>query len=407
MSIEDVARPTLRRVRIRNYKSIGQADVHLGPLTVLVGRNGAGKSNFLNALSFVTDALGTSLDFAIQTRGGIDAVRRHSTGHPRNFSIELELALPAYRSAVYGFEIAARQGSAFVVKEERLRLVKATTGEAQAHFRRAEGRLEDVSIQGPPPVAADRLYLVNAAGWPDFREVFDALLAMGFYNLSPEAMRELQSPDAGELLRPDGANVASVVGRLRESATLDRITGYLGAIVPGLTRVERSVLGPRETLRFWQKVEGSHDPWKFFATSMSDGTLRALGALVAVMQLVDTDKPVVLVGIEEPETALHPAAAGALIDALREAATHTQVVVTSHSPDLLDLVNPEEDALLVVGASEGTTSIAPVDETSRTAIRDHLLTVGELLRQDLLHLDPADLERQARQLSLFEAPVAA
>jgi predicted ATPase len=62
--------PFLRRVKIRNYKSIGKSDVELGRLNVLVGRNGSGKSNFLDALRFVVDGLQTSLDHAIKARGG-------------------------------------------------------------------------------------------------------------------------------------------------------------------------------------------------------------------------------------------------------------------------------------------------------------------------------------------------
>ena len=60
----------VRRVKLRNYKSIGRCDVELGPLTVLVGHNGSGKSNFLDALAFVSDSLRTSLDHALRERGG-------------------------------------------------------------------------------------------------------------------------------------------------------------------------------------------------------------------------------------------------------------------------------------------------------------------------------------------------
>lgn len=79
----------LREVRIRNFKSISRCAVAFRPVTLLVGRNGSGKSNFLDALRFVTEGLQTSLDFAIRQRGGIDYVRRRSTGHRRNFAIEL------------------------------------------------------------------------------------------------------------------------------------------------------------------------------------------------------------------------------------------------------------------------------------------------------------------------------
>jgi len=139
---------------------------------------------------------------------------------------------------------------------------------------------------------------------------------------------------------------------------------------------------------------------------MSDGTLRALGALVAVTQLTDGAQTVRLVGIEEPETALHPAAAGALMDALREATTHTQVLVTTHSADLLDQVDIDHDGLLVVVSADGITRIARADQTSLDVVRAHLYSAGELLRADQLAPDPKSLEEQ-EQMDLFSASTAA
>ena len=89
------------------------------------------------------------------------------------------------------------------------------------------------------------------------------------------------------------------------------------------------------------------------------------------------------------------------MDALREAAVHTQIIVTSHSPDFLDQVNPEEDELLVVESRDGTTVIADVDSSSLKVIKNHLYTPGELLRMDQLQPDEASIQRQLKQLSLF------
>jgi predicted ATPase len=399
---DDVFMP---RVRVRNYKSIGSCDVALGPFTVLVGRNGAGKSNFVDALRFLVDALETSLDHAFKTRGGIDDVRRRSTGHPRNLGIQADFALPDGLLASYGFEIAARSRGGFAVKQERLRIVNPATRAPVAHFGLRDGRVES-SAPHLPPVSPDRLFLVSAAGLPEFRPAWDALLSMGFYNLNPEAMKALQSPDAGELLHRDGANIASVVARLgaEREQTVDRIRRFLAQIVPGIGRFDRVQLGPRETLEFKQEVKGSEHPWKFYANSMSDGTLRALGALVAVSQPASPGRRARLVGIEEPEAALHPAAAGALMDALGEACRSTQLLVTTHSPDLLDQVDLSGQSLLVVIAEQGTTRIATVDGASQEAIRQHLYSAGELLRMDQLEPDPEDLARQGQGL-LFEDEV--
>lgn len=393
--------PFLGRVRIRNYKSIGKCDIELGALTILVGRNGSGKSNFFDALRFIVDGLQSSLDHAIKLRGGIDSVRRRSTGHPRNFAIELDMNLDQGKSATYGFEVAARPQGGFVVKEERLR-VKGQFGESLAHYAIKEATLIEQSLVSMPPAVSDRLYLVNAAGLPDFRGVYDALSSMGFYNLNPEAMRELKSPDSGELLHRDGGNIPSVIGRLAidKPEVLERVKLYLDKVMPGITEVNRVTLGPRESLEFRQRVAGSSHPWRFYATSMSDGTLRALGILIAATQLAGHKHPVSLVGIEEPETSLHPATTGTLIDAIREAAAHTQVLVTSHSPDLLDQIDPATDMLLSVISDNGDTRIAPLDAASRDAIRKHLYSPGELLRMDQLEPDRQNLEKQ-EQMTLF------
>lgn len=392
--------PFLRQVTLRNFKSIGKCALSLRPLTVLVGRNGSGKSNFLDALRFVADGLQTSLDHAIKSRGGIDDVRRRSAGHPRNFAIELEIALPDWQVARYGFEIAGRRDGGFAVKSERLRVCQGT-GRLLASYDRSESTVT-ASFDQMPPLAEDRLYLVNAAGLQDFRPTYDALASMGFYNLNPEAMKELQKPDAGELLHSDGSNIASVVARLGtdQEPALERIKDYLKTIVPDITGLERVALGPRETLQFRQRIEGSEYPWKFYASSMSDGTLRALGALVAVAQLAGRKRRVPLVGIEEPETALHPAAAGALVSALREVTEKTQVLLTSHSADLLDEIDLDHDSLIVVQAKGGTTELGPVDAASREAIRQHLYSPGELLRMDQLQPDPEDVRRQQQQQEL-------
>lgn len=392
----------LRRVKLLNYKSIGHCDIDLGALTILVGRNGSGKSNFLDALRFVGDGLQTSLDHALRDRGGIGQVRRRSAGPPRDFAIELELGIAPDRLARYGFEIGARNNGGFAVTRESLHICDPHHQNI-AYYQVTDGRLERSSEPTMPAVAEDRLYLVHASGLPAFRPVYDALLEMEFYNFYPEAMKDIWTPDTGEVLDRDGSNIASVVGRLAETnpRLMESVRSYLELVVPGLVGVERVALGPMETLEFRQKAEGSDEVWKFLASGMSDGTLRALGILVAVSQLADSRSPVRLVGIEEPEASLHPVASGVLIDALREAASNQQVLVTTHSPDLLDEYESSTDRLLVVQSREGETRIGALDPASRQVIRDHLYSAGELLRMDQLEPDRSDLERQ-KPLRMFE-----
>ncbi len=382
--------PTLiTRVVLKDFRSIARCDVRLRRLMFLVGPNGSGKSNFLDALRFVSDALNTSLDHALRDRGGIQEVRRRSGGHPNHFSISLHFRLPGGEAGEYSFRIGARPQGGYEVQCEECRLSRPIALCGESFYRVEAGKVSNTSLSTAPVASSDRLYLVNVSGLEEFRPVYNALTHMAFYNLNPDRIRDLQSPDAGEILRRDGSNLASVLGRLeRESPPLKaRVEEYLSKVVPGIRGFEAKPVGPKESIVFRQEVAGSKQPWHFFAANMSDGTLRALGILVALLQT--TDHPasayrVPLVGIEEPEIALHPAAAGVLRDSLRDACGKTQVLVTSHSPDLLDDPEIRNEEILPVVAEQGETRIAALDDAGKEAIRDRLYTPGELLRLDQL-----------------------
>ncbi len=379
----------INRVILKNYKSIAVCDVQLQPLTFLVGRNGSGKSNFLDALRFVADALNYSLEHAIRDRGGINDVRRRSRGHPNHFSIGLEFNLRNNLTGHYTFSIRSRPRGKYEVQTETCIFQKE-------YFKVDNGNVTASSVKVTPAAATDRLYLVNASGLPEFRPVYEAFSRMGFHNLNPDIIRDLQAPDPSGVLTRDGSNLTSILNQLSPSVKKD-IEEYLSSVVPGVRSVDVEKLGFKETLEFRQQVAGDKDPWRFLANNMSDGTLRVLGILVALFQGdQDAQKHVPLVGIEEPEIALHPAAAGVLLDALRDAAHKTQVIITSHSPDLLDNKDLDVDSILAVEAQDGNTIIARVDEASRSVVYDRLFTTGELLRLDQLQPDPISVEAAAK-----------
>lgn len=394
----------IHRVRLRNYKSIAACDVNLGPLSFLVGPNGAGKSNFVDALRLLSESLHTTLDHALRNqRGGVKEVRRRSSGHPTNFGIRVDFCLPGNgQEGHYAFRIGAAKDGGFQVQQEECRV-------GSSGFRVAAGKVIEPPGVVVPPAASDRLYLTNASGLPEFRPVFDALSAMRFYNINPDRLRQLQTPDKGDVLDRDGGNAASVIEKLekREPATLERIEDFLSKVVPGVEGVRTERMGHMESIEFRQRVMSAPHPWRFPALNMSDGTLRALGVLVALFQRSDTTESwggVPLVGIEEPEAALHPAAAGVLIDALFQASRTRQVVVTSHSPELLDDERLTSDHVVAVLGREGCTEIGAIDEAGRIALLNHLYTAGELLRLDQLQPGPAAAHHNS-QLRLFDEEV--
>lgn len=394
----------LKRVVLSNYKSIKVCSVPLGPLTFLVGPNGAGKSNFIDALRLTSESLNTSLEQALRDRGGINEVRRRSSGHPTHFGVRMDFQLSKDTAGMYAFRVGAKPKGGYEVQMEKCAVFGQGIGDDK-RFEVEGGVLKRSTFKVGPPAIADRLYLVAASGLPEFRPVFDALSHMGFYNLNPDVIRDLQQPDTGEVLRRDGGNLASVLNAMEKNHkhARDRVVAFLSKVVPGIEEVTVRHVGRKETLEFRQQVGTNKDTWRFMAENMSDGTLRALGVLTALFQSENGESGrVPFVGIEEPEVAVHPGAAGVLRDGLQMAAKTTQVAVTSHSPELLDDKDISDGAILAVVNRMGETIIGPLDAAGRSAIRDRLYTPGELLKLRQLEPDVAAAEAgTSNQMDLF------
>lgn len=383
----------LRRVKIRNYKSIKSCDVELGPFTILVGRNGSGKSNFLGALRLICAGLRAAEDWGFGTLGPWSGIADSYYDLP-TAGIAIEASFDGSEIS-YAVQLDVRALTGLAVSYERLIVVDVNGVASSYECRR--GRVVDSTVSFLPPGTEDCLYLRRAASIPEFRPAFDSFSNMGFYDIDTDIMRRTQGDHSGVILARDGSNFASVWNYIEHVAHggTSVIVERLRKVVPQFHAVRYQDFGPYKTLAFERHEPVDGEPRSFYAAGVSDGTLRALGILVAINQLANDGRPIRLVGIEEPEAALHPAAAGALMDALREAATHTQVLVTTHGADLLDRFDPEEDHLLAVEFRDGRTEIGPVNPASRAAIREHLYSAGELLRMDQLHPDRLDVERQA------------
>ena len=178
---------------------------------------------------------------------------------------------------------------------------------------------------------AAALALPVVGGEERFAPVLRALASLRVYSIDPGKIGEMQDPDSGASLRPDGSNAASVLQEIerRESGgTAERICEILKGIVPNTTRVQPKRHGNKLTLEFTQEW-GDDKRLTFEAFNMSDGTLRALGLLTAVHQ---SSAPS-LIAVEEPEATIHPGALGAILDLLRAASHKMQVVATTHSPE--------------------------------------------------------------------------
>ncbi|MCI0379368.1 MAG: AAA family ATPase [Gemmataceae bacterium] len=389
--------PVLQSLTLVRFRSFTKEIVRFDNPTFLVGQNGSGKSNLRDALDFLAEAMSTSLTSVMERRGGFGTLRNRISGK-KSFGMVVEirdLMNEQLSQVTYALKIAGKRRNGFEVQHERC-VVRNAHGVFS--FARKRHRFTS-NVEGlRPSLEPVSLGLPIVGGEATFAPVLRILSTLRTYAIEPAKLRELQDPDSGTSLRADGSNCASVLQEIRRIAPDDmtRIAELLATIVPSTTKVQPIKHGKKLTLEFTQDW-GQGKPLKFEAFSMSDGTLRALGLLTAVYQ---RPAPSILV-IEEPEATIHPGALGAVLDLLRHACKHMQVIVTTHSPEVLDAEWLRDEHLRIVCWQEGSTTVLPLGKGSRDALREHLMSASELLRSNALR--PGAVEADSTtEASLFE-----
>ena len=383
----------LRRLTLKRFRSLRSATVEFDNPTFLVGQNGAGKSNIVDALSLLADAMAAPFAAVMDTRGGIGAVGHRSTSRGRGADVGVRVdieGLSGVREAMYAFEVRPTQGYDYEVRREQC-LCVAEDG-TPSWFHRADKFRSNIKTHPAP--APNALALPLVAGDERFEPVAQFLSEIQPYRIDPRTLRELQDPDAGFRLRSDGANTASVLHQL-DPGTRQHLQEVLQTVVPGEVEVKAERVQNKLSLQFTQRGARAA-ALRLGPHNMSDGTLRAVGLLAAVLQ---PKLPSMLI-VEEPEATIHPGALGTILDILRHATRSTQTVITTHSPDILEARWIEDRHLRIVSWEDGATRVAPISEATRTALREHLMDAGELLRGNAL----LGAEQTEERAVLFASP---
>jgi len=370
-----------RRISIKNFRSIERAEVDLAPFTVVVGRNGSGKSNFADAFVLARD-IGIDAAAAVARRGGIASVRRWSRTRP--YDVDIEVRAATERQDLDGpcdahhFTIASGGESAeWHFKRETLR--------ARRQAREIERKVATIDIPimkgtATLPGTTSAMFLARQVGYFGVR---NPLMSVRRYRLNPELMRPPQQMTESALLDETGGNITSAVLKMRQmddhEGVFHDVQLAMQQIVPGLEDIEVRPIGRYLSLVFLQQQGGSTA--EFTATEMSDGALRALGIVVAARQMRKDD----LLIIEEPEVSIHAGAADLLFHVLKEASKRGNVLLTTHSAELIDAAGDEE--ILVSAYADGKTRIGPMAEAQRALVREGLFKTAELVRSEPLRIE--------------------
>ena len=239
------------------FRSLRSATVEFDNPTFLVGQNGAGKSNIVDALSLLADAMASPLSAVLDKRGGIGAVGHRSASRGRvadtGLRVELE-GLAGMPEAMYAFEVRATKDYGYEVHGEQCRCV-AEDG-TRGWFHRDIGSFRS-NIKALPAPAPNALALPLVASDERLAPVAQFLSDIQPYRIDPRSLREMQDPDAGVRLRSDGGNAASVLRQLAPDSR-QHLQEFLQTVVPG--EVEVGMSACRTSSRSSSRSKGKKVP---------------------------------------------------------------------------------------------------------------------------------------------------
>jgi predicted ATPase len=377
-------KPQLQAVQVTGYRNLEiETPFELSNLNILIGANGSGKSNLLEMIEFLPDALKDGLPETFKKRGGVT----HSVVNlDRKFPTEINLSwqltgdekLTQGISLRYGMSVEVDEFGRFSVKQEQLEETtprypneprpyihldfKAGKGVASPQ---PEGGLRKLEQAPSEPLGEPRdlknsqelalSTLRDSLRYPVLGTVREQALTWSFYHANDMNVRAIKRQPAEidalqRTLAPNGCNLTMVIYNLTQGSNdggifIDYLDRLLGSLYSGHHSLQFPLIGSTHLELGWQM---DHPPKSLKLHHLSDGTIRML-CWTAVLA---NPKLPALISIDEPELGIHPAWLPILAALIQQAAKRTQVIISTHSPELLDEFTSQADKVVVCSQNE-------------------------------------------------------
>jgi predicted ATPase len=395
-------------IRIANYKSLKSVQFIPSDLTIVVGANASGKSNFADSLDFLSEIYRHGLELAIDKKGGYENIvyrSRHASGEGISFRIEYKAsshftskgkgALKVSHEFILQSKAISKE-SDYSILSEKLKICEVSEAverpiggfkrdlnsivpyeiEIQSDKSRESidhgfilmkyglQRVNDIAANNKLVSSTELIFSGSGLATPFFSQIMSPLSSIKVYQINPHVSREFSSPSPQPQLTKLGSNLPSVVNLLQKDhkSTWTKIIHAMRSIIPTLEEIEVEYTTSR-SLGLFFKEKRTNRPW--IPSELSDGTIQALALLVAVYDPRST-----FLVIEEIENSFHPWIIRLILDACKESSKTKHIVITTHSPTVINYVHPSD--VFVMWKSKGGSSMNQL-----IVLDPHTLTMWE------------------------------
>jgi len=364
----------LKTVTIQGFKSIELLeDFQPQKLNVLIGANGAGKSNFVDFFRMLRALADEGFQKFIQDQG--DGLFFNGPQFTREIKVHLE-----FGDNVYEFDLMPTADSGIQISEER---VQYTGGQGIGSLRAISSGSRESSLKKQKDTPAS---FGTGRGVPGY--VYEAVSNWTVYHFHDTSklapMRRDQALRDYEHLRHDAANIAAYLYHLKKHRpnTYGLVRDTIRLVAPYFDdfRLRPQKQVPQEKIRLEWTQKGSDFPFQPY--HLSDGSIRFICLVTALIQ---PRLPATIV-IDEPELGLHPYAISVLADLIKSASERTQIIISTQSPTLLDYFEPQD--VVVVNRVKGRSIFNRLDKAGLQKWLDEY-SVGELWQKNVLRGGPS------------------
>jgi len=365
----------IKKITIKGFKSIRELDAfELKPLNIIVGANGAGKSNLIQVFRMLLTMAQKNFQTFITTNGGADSFPFNGLKQTPSIEIGFEFTSNSscsQGSNFYDFSLSPTVDGKFLITETR--------------------RYHTFSNQSyGPPSEESRLYDMRKERSHNDRWngigyfVYDAISRWMVYHFQDTSeyasMRRYTGIEDVEKLRGDAGNIAAFLYDLKhknDGKSYQDIVNAVKLVIPFFEdfRLDKRKQGQAEQVKLSWKQIGSDYPMQPY--HLSDGSIRFICLATALLQ----PYPPSTIIIDEPELGLHPEAIGILAELLKIAATRTQVIVATQSPLLLDQFSIED--IIIARRKDGASTFERLKKEDYTSWLENY-SVGELWTKNVI-----------------------